>query len=600
MQDSVEIRTDRGEAGFGDPAGDRASGQEAAMTEHEAAKILVVDDNEAGRCLKSHALKDRGYVLFEAGTGKGGLALLEAEHPDLVLLDVKLPDMSGLDVCRRIKTDHPAIVVLQTSATFVRPADRASALAGGADSFLMEPIEPEELVAAVGALLRMRQAERQLREANQELKRRVRNRTRELIEAKDRLAVEMEHRAKAEEALRHAQKLDAIGRLTGGIAHDFNNLLTVVLGNLSLMEMNLRKPAPFAVDKLMKLVGSGRKAVQDCEQLTRQLLAFARRDPLRAETVDLTLTLAEFEGFLRGILGEKVDLEVTLASGLWPLQLDARQFETTILNLAINARDAMPEWGRLQIESANRELVRPLPPVSGDTFRPEEIPAGDYVQVSVRDTGEGMSADIMALAFEPFFTTKDVGKGSGLGLSQVHGFVKQSGGFIAIASTPGRGTIVELYFRRSQAGATVAMADHETAGELPEGQETILVVEDDARVRDAVLGMLESLGYRVLYASNGAEALDVLEEGEEVELLFSDIVMPRGMTGVELAREARRRRPSLKILLTSGFAGGRSGREPPTTPHTGEFPFLPKPYTVSDLARRLRETFRVSAAAMPR
>jgi CheY-like chemotaxis protein len=252
----------------------------------------------------------------------------------------------------------------------------------------------------------------------------------------------------------------------------------------------------------------------------------------------------------------------------------------------------------LQIESANLPLARPLPPVSGATFRPEEIPAGDYVQVSVRDTGEGMSPDIMALAFEPFFTTKDVGKGSGLGLSQVHGFVKQSGGFIAITSTPGQGTAVELYFPRSKGGAAVAMADHETAGELPEGHETILVVEDDERVRDAVLGMLEGLGYRVLHASNGPEALQVLQEGEEVELLFSDIIMPRGMTGVELAREARRRRPDLKILLTSGFAGGRSGREPPTTPQTGEFPFLPKPYTVSDLARRLRETFRLPAAAM--
>jgi signal transduction histidine kinase len=562
------------------------------------AKILVVDDNDAGRYLKSHALKGRGYSLFEADTGKGGLALLETEHPDLVLLDVKLPDMSGLDVCRRIKLDHPGVVVLQTSAAFVRPADRASALAGGADSYLIEPIEPEELVAAVAALLRMRHAERQLREVNQELKRRVRDRTRELSDAKDRLAAEMEHRAKAEEALRHAQKLDAIGRLTGGIAHDFNNLLTVVLGNLSLMEMNLRKPAPVPVDKLMKLVSSGRKAVQDCERLTRQLLAFARRDPLRAETVDLTLALAEFEGFLRGILGEKVELEVMLGSGLWPLQIDAGQLETTILNLAINARDAIADWGRLQIQTANLQLARPLPPISGTTFRPEEIPAGDYVQVSVRDSGVGMSPEIMALVFEPFFTTKDVGKGSGLGLSQVHGFVKQSGGFIAIASTPGQGTTVELYFPRSRGGAAAAPAGRESAGEMPEGSETILVVEDDDRVRDAVLGMLESLGYHVLHASNGPEALRVLQDGEEVELLFSDIVMPRGMTGVELAREARRRHPGLRILLTSGFAGGRSGREPPTTPQTGEFPFLPKPYTVSDLARRLRETFRLPAAAM--
>ena len=569
------------------------------MTGGEVAKILVVDDNEAGRYLKSHALKGRGYALLEAATGKGGLALLEAEHPDLVLLDVKLSDMSGLEVCRQIKLDHPGIVVLQTSAAFVRPADRASALAGGANSYLIEPIEPEELVAAVGALLRMRHAERQLREVNQELKRRVRDRTRELNEAKDRLAAEMEHRAKAEEALRHAQKLDAIGRLTGGIAHDFNNLLTVVMGNLSLMEMHLRKPVPLAVDKLMKLVGSGRKAVQDCERLTRQLLAFARRDPLRAETVDLTLTLAEFEGFLRGILGEKVELEMQLGSGLWSLQIDAGQFETTILNLAINARDAMPEWGRLQIESANLQLAQPLPPVSGATFRPEEIPAGDYVQVSVRDTGRG-----------------HVPRYHGAGLrALLHHQGRRQGQRPRPQPSPWLRQAIRRIHRHHQHPGP---GHHGRALFSPlqgrRGRRAWRITRPRASCRRA---RRPSWWWRMTIASatrcwacwkasaiacsmpaTAPRRFRSCRTASEVELLFSDIVMPRGMTGVELAREARRRHPDLKILLTSGFAGGRSGREPPPTPQTGEFPFLPKPYTVSDLARRLRETFRLPATAM--
>jgi CheY-like chemotaxis protein len=248
----------------------------------------------------------------------------------------------------------------------------------------------------------------------------------------------------------------------------------------------------------------------------------------------------------------------------------------------------------LQIESANLQLARPLPPVSGATFRPEEIPAGDYVQVSVRDTGEGMSPDIMALAFEPFFTTKDVGKGSGLGLSQVHGFVKQSGGFIAITSTPGQGTAVELYFPRSKGGAAAAMADHEAAGELPEGHETILVVEDDERVRDAVLGMLESLGYRVLHASNGPRRFRSCRRARRWSCC-SAISSARGMTGVELAR----RPPAPSISDPSPRDSPADVRAATAhDPQTGEFPFLPKPYTVSDLARRLRETFRLPAAAM--
>jgi signal transduction histidine kinase len=548
----------------------------------------VVDDDEAGRYVKLRALKGFGYEMLEATTGADALRQVAEAQPDIVLLDIRLPDISGLEVCRRIKAEHPSIVVLQTSAAFVRPSDRASALSGGADSYLIEPMEPEELVASVGALLRMRRAEQEMRDLNEALEDQVRRRSRELAEAKGQLASEAEQRAKAEEALRHAQKLDAVGRLTGGIAHDFNNLLTVVLGSLSLMETHLRKPEPVPPERLLKLIAGSRKAVQDCEGLTRQLLAFARRDPLRVETVDLNRTLAEYEGFMKGVVGEKVSLEIAFGPNLWPLLLDARQLEASILNLAINARDAMPEaGGKLCIESENLDLPVALPPISGVILRPEEIPAGQYVHIKVRDSGSGMTPDVLNLVFEPFFTTKEVGKGSGLGLSQVHGFVKQSQGYVSISSRPTGGTTVDLYFPRAS-GIVAAGDKREMVEEVPKGQETILIVEDDARVRDTVEGMIESLGYHVLRANNGPHALEVLEETKEVALMFTDIVMPAGMTGVDLAREAKRRRPDLKVLLTSGFAGGREGKDPPINPGRGEFSFLPKPYTVLELARHFR------------
>ena len=563
------------------------------MSPRPPARILVVDDDEAGRYVKLRALKDCGHQMLEATTGAEALRLVAEAQPDIVLLDVRLPDISGLEVCWRIKAEHPGVVVLQTSAAFVRSSDRASALSAGADSYLIEPMEPEELVASVGALLRMCRAEQELRDLNEALEDRVRKRSRELAEAKDQLASEAEQRIKVEEALRHAQKLDAVGRMTGGIAHDFNNLLTVVLGNLSLMEAHLHKPAPVAVDRLLKLIAGGRKAVEDCERLTRQLLAFARRDPLRLEIVDVNRTLAEFESFLKGVVGERVTLEIAFGANLWPVLLDARQLEASILNLAINAHDAMPKAGQLWIESANLDLTAALPPVSGACLRPEEIPAGQYVRIKVRDNGSGMTPDAQELVFEPFFTTKEVGKGSGLGLSQVHGFVKQSQGYVSITSRPGVGTTVELYFPRS-AGNVAAAERQDAVEEVPGGQETILIVEDDARVRDAVEGMVESLGYQVLRATNGPHALKVLEESEDVALMFTDIVMPAGMTGVELARAAKQRHPELKVLLTSGFAGGRSGKEAPLNAGGGEFPFLPKPYTVSDLARRLRTLLRTT------
>ena len=551
------------------------------MSTHRAIKILIVDDDDGNRYFKTHVLSRAGYRVSDAVKGADALRQVESERPDVVLLDVKLPDMSGIEVCRHVKERFPSTVVLQTSAALTGPGDRAAGLEGGADSYLVEPLEPDELTAAVKALLRMRQAEQALRSLNETLEQRVAERTRELADAHRRLAAESEQRAKAEEALRHAQKLDAIGQLTGGVAHDFNNLLTVVIGHLDLAEQALAKPRRMAAHRIIGLLGGARRAALDCERLTRQLLAFARRDVLRTEVVDLNRIIAGFENLIRRAVGERVTVELSLDPGLWPCRIDPRQFEAAILNLAVNARDAMALGGQIEIKTGNCEIGTDA---GASPAGATGVAPGAYARLSVADTGTGMTRDVLSRAFEPFFTTKDIGQGSGLGLSQVYGFVTQSGGHVTVDSTPGRGTSVQIFLPRSDERPEAALDRDAEAGELPGGQETILVVEDNAMVLELAVAMLIDLGYRVRLATDGRAALDILQGGDPVDLLFTDVVMPNRMSGVELAREAQRLRPGLKVLVTSGY----SAHAPGAAPELGEFPLIAKPYRRADLAKRIR------------
>jgi signal transduction histidine kinase len=546
-----------------------------------AEQILVVDDDEAGRYLKAHALRRCGYAVSEAALGKDALRMVRAAPPHLVLCDVKLPDMSGLEVCRQIKEMTLNIVVLQTSAALVGAHDRTVALQGGADSYLVEPIEAEELVAIVKALLRMRSAETELRALNQALEQKVAERTRELAETNRHLAEESAQRAQIEEALRHAQKLDAIGQLTGGIAHDFNNLLTVVLGNLEMIERGLGRKQPIAADNILRLVASGRRAAEHCERLTHQLLAFARRDALRPEIIDINESIRGFAPFLQRSLDQIGRLELSLSPALWPCRLDVGHLEAALLNLAVNARDAMQGGGTLTIATENVEIADG--DGAGGHF-PDAVRPGRYVRLAITDTGAGMEKDVLAHAFEPFFTTKDIGKGSGLGLSQVYGFVKQSGGHVAVDSRVGGGTRFTLFLPRCGVEATAAprRAGAETA---PRGSETVLVVEDNEMVLEVVREMIADLGYRVLHAADATTALAVIAGGEKIDLLFSDVMMPNGMSGIELAREARRRQPGLAVLITSGHLGGHAN----DGMRTGEFLSIGKPYSRVDLARCIRE-----------
>jgi signal transduction histidine kinase len=548
-----------------------------------AAHILVVDDDEAGRYLKTHTLRRHGYVVSEAASGSEALRIVRARPPHLVLLDVKLPDISGVEICRQIKAMPVNIVVLQTSAAFVGAGDRTAALKGGADSYLIEPIEAEELAAVVSALLRMRSAETELRTLNQALEQKVAERTQELIETNRRLAAESAERAKVEEALHHAQKLEAIGQLTGGIAHDFNNLLTVVLANFEMIERGLERPVPIMAERILKFAASGRRAAEDCEHLTRQLLAFARRDAMRQLVVDVNETIRPFEAFLQRSLGETIVLEIALAPDAWSCRLDPSHLEASLLNLTVNARDAMPAGGTLTISTANIEIAADGPKGALVCF-PDVVAPGEYLQLAVADTGAGMDPEVVGRAFEPFFTTKDIGKGSGLGLSQVYGFVKQSGGYIAVETARDAGTTFTLFLPRSYDLVDRA-ALQDAAGTVPRGSERILVVEDNEMVLYAALEILGELGYRVLHAADAEAALAVLARGEAIDLLFTDVVMPNGMSGIELAREVRRRHPGLPVLLASGYAA----QEMAVSGSSDEFPAIAKPYRRADLAVRLRQ-----------
>jgi signal transduction histidine kinase len=541
-----------------------------------APRILVVDDNDAGRYVKVHTLRTSGFAVSEATTGAEAVERTAREGPDLVVLDVKLPDISGIEVCRRVKADRPGTMVLQTSAAFVGARDRAAGLQGGADSYLIEPIDPPELVAAVKALLRTRHAESELRQLNRQLEQRVAERTGELEQANRRLQAEIEERRRTETALRLAEKMELVGQLTGGIAHDFNNLLTVISGNLELLSEAVSGAKPADPARLQRMMTAAQNATSQAARLTRRLLVLSRRDDPRPQPARIGRLLSGLEEFVRRTLGEAVSLELFLESQGWSCHIDQIQFETAVLNLAVNARDAMPDGGAFAIRTANVTI--------GGDRRLEiegEIPAGDYVLLSVSDTGVGMDEDVLERAFEPFFTTKDVGKGSGLGLSQVHSFVTSAGGHIKVESAPGKGTSFHIYLPRSAQEERPRKQSEET-GVAGGGCETILVVEDDPAVLEVALRTIRGFGYEVITALNGRDALEILRGGQRVDLVFSDVVMPEGMNGYQLAAAARALDPGIRILLTSGYsAGHRPGHDP-------SLPMLHKPYTRVQLAARIR------------
>ena len=390
---------------------------------------------------------------------------------------------------------------------------------------------------------------------------------------------DMTKRAQSEAVLREAQKMQAIGQLTGGIAHDFNNLLTVIVGNLELARMKLDSQHPLTGNIERSLWAAQRGGT-----LTGQLLAFARKQPLAPAQIDLTATLPDLVPLLRRTLGEHIDVRFVDTAGLWPAMADPAQLESAVLNLALNARDAMPGGGRLTIELANKVL-------DADYARSHvEVTPGDYVMVAVSDTGHGMTPDIVARVFEPFFTTKTEGRGTGLGLAMVFGFVKQSGGHIKIYSEPNEGTSVKIYLPRA-VGAASGPQRSSVPAELPRGTATILVVEDEAGVREIAVAILLSLGYHVLEAADGEEGLRTFgAHAAEIDLLLTDVVLPGKLRGRGLAERITEMRPEVKILFMSGYTEN-------SIVHHGRLDdgvqLLGKPFKREQLARKVAEVLGV-------
>jgi signal transduction histidine kinase/CheY-like chemotaxis protein len=439
-------------------------------------------------------------------------------------------------------------------------------------ALLERPVQAITLTSAIKAALRARTRQFEVRalldareRAAAELEGQILARTRELEDANRQLRTQMDERARVEETLRQAQKIEAIGQLTGGIAHDFNNLLMVISGGLDMLN---RRDDPARRKKLMDGM---QQAAQRGAALTKQLLAFSRRQQLKPEAVDLKRQIGGMQELLDRSLRGDVHVTFRFADDLWPVAVDPGELELVILNLAVNARDAMPNGGTIEVEAKNA---------------PSE--GGDLVRLSVKDTGTGMSQEVQTRVFEPFFTTKDIGKGSGLGLAQVHGFAEQSGGSIEIESTLDVGTTITLLLPRSLetpgpdehhlVDLNIARPDAGKSG-------SVLLVEDDDEVAELVTEMLDELGYDVTRTASATAALGALANGRHIDILFSDIMMPGGMNGVDLAREAQARRKHLPILLTSGYAEAAQ-----LAATAIGVRILPKPYQIDELAAALELT----------
>jgi signal transduction histidine kinase/CheY-like chemotaxis protein len=415
-------------------------------------------------------------------------------------------------------------------------------------------------------------AEAELRGFSESLERMVTERTQALV-------AEMRKRAETEAQLHQVQKMDAIGHLTGGVAHDFNNMLGIILGNLDLARRRLAK-GETGIDKFLNnaLEGARRAAT-----LTQRLLAFARQQPLAPQPVEANKLVAGMSDLLHRSLGETIQIETVLAGGLWHTHADPNQLESAIINLAVNARDAMPDGGKLTIETGNAYLDEEY------AAQHAGLSAGQYVLVAVTDTGTGMTADVRDKAFDPFFTTKASGIGTGLGLSQVYGFVKQSGGHVKIYSEPGQGTTIKIYLPR-YFGTDLALGESVERATLPtgDGSTTVLVVEDEAGVRRYSADALRELGYRVLEADNARAALELIDANSDIKLLFTDVVMPN-MNGRKLSEAALARRPELKVLFTTGYTRNAIVHNGMLDPGVS---LISKPFTLDQLGRKIADVLR--------
>ena len=530
--------------------------------------ILLVDDQPAKLLSYELILAELDENLVKTGSATEALQKLLTMEFAVVLIDVCMPELDGFELAKMIR-EHPRfekVAIIFVSAVQVNELDLVRGYAAGAVDYVPVPVVPELLRAKVRVFVDLYRKTRQLEVLNQELEQRVAERTAELEKANQDLERRVDERTRERETavaqVHEMQKLESLGQLTGGVAHDFNNLLMAIITNLDLAKAQIP-----GNQKLLKLLDGAIAGAERGATLTKRMLAFARRQDLKPEIVDLAELVANMTDMLARSLGPTIQIETEFPPNLPPVEADPNQLELALLNLALNARDAMPVGGQLKIGSC------------AITVPANEIPhlaAGEYICLSVSDTGSGMDEATLKQAAEPFFTTKGLGKGTGLGLSMVDGLAAQSGGTMRLVSQVGQGTTVEVWLPRSHQARTVAQPAAAVADDRDSSSFTILVVDDDVMIGEVTAALLEDLQHAVLIANSAAEALDQLRaHGDRIDLMLTDHAMP-GMTGMELAAKVREEWPTLRIILASGYA------EIPTGEGLGLFR-LAKPYRRDEL-----------------
>jgi signal transduction histidine kinase len=542
----------------------------------DTVNILLVDD-QPGKLLSYEViLGELGETLLKAHSAAEALQYLLKNEIAVILIDVCMPDLDGFELAALIR-EHPRYqrtAIIFVSAIHMSDIDRLRGYEVGAVDYVPVPVVPGLLRAKVRVFADLYRKTRELELLNAELEKRVQARTAEIAQANAELERRVEERTREREAalaqVHEMQKMESLGQLTGGVAHDFNNLLMVILGNLELLRRRVPDEA-----RLVRLIDGAMQGAERGATLTKRMLAFARRQELKPETLDVAKLFGSMEEMLRRSLGPSIDITTVFHDGLPAIRVDPNQLELALLNLALNARDAMPLGGRLAV-IARRMSAQPGTP---------GLNPGDYVCVSVRDSGTGMDQLTVRRATEPFFTTKGAGKGTGLGLSMVDGLAAQSGGAMRILSRLGEGTTVELWLPVSERVADDVV---QTAAILPDdgSRWRVLFVDDDQLISMATVAMLEDLGHSVVEASSAQAALDILRERTDIDVVITDHAMP-GMTGTELARQIRSTWPHLPVILATGYA------DLPNDEDLG-WPRLSKPYQQNALAAAIARAFELA------
>jgi signal transduction histidine kinase len=552
------------------------------MTNDSPVNILLVDD-QPGKLLSYEViLEGLGETLIKASSGREALEQLLRNEIAVVLVDVSMPDLDGFELVAMIR-EHPRFertAIIFVSAIHMSDVDRLRGYRAGAVDYLPVPVVPDLLRAKVRVFADLYRKTRQLEMLNAELEQRVAERTSELERANADLERRVEERTREREAalakIAEMQKLESLGQLTGGLAHDFNNLLMVVLSNLEFARTHAN-----ADRRVAKWLDRAAEAAERGASLTKQMLAFARRQDLQPQSVDLQKVVDSMTEMMRHTLDPTVRIHQALEAGLPMIRIDRNQLELALLNLGLNARDAMPTGGVLSIEARHAD----------NSDRPDALMAGSYVKLSVGDTGIGMGAETLNRASEPFFTTKGAGKGSGLGLSMVHGLAIQSGGTMRIASRLGEGTIVSLWL--PVALETIEPETQAASPQTPLSQKCrVLVVDDDPLVLMTTAEMISDLGHEVIEASSAKHALEVLQQGALVDLVITDHAMPE-MTGAHLAHKIRELWPGVPVLLATGYADG-------ALVASLDLPRLDKPYSRTDLEQHVSMLMRSRQAPYSR